>query len=488
MKVTEPPRLARSMAKRFAGAAVVIVVLTATATVTTGLIELRGLNRALSSGNKAIAIPEITPDQAGEPQTILLIGSDTRLAERRAGVKWGNSDTMILARLDPHSKANALLSVPRDLKVEIHMPNGGIRTDKINQAYALGGPRLAIKTIKQVLGIDVNHVINVNFKAFKAGVNRVGCVYADVDRRYFNDNPAYAEIDVRPGYQKMCGQQALDYVRFRHEDNDLVRSARQQDFLRQAKDQVGVRRILEDRQGFARLFAHYAQTDIRGSQEILRLLTLVAFSAGHPIREVHFRTNIGPSYVVSTQRQIDETVNEFLNVRSSTGPRGTIQPTGTTPQRARRRALPKEPLGLENARHYGEDQAIAAGSEAGFPILFPRLRVAGSVYVDVPRVYTLEDESGRPHSAYRMVLRKGFVGEYYGIQGTTWMDPPILQHPDETRRFGARTFQLYYDGDRLRLVALKTPKAVYWVSNTLLLSVGNRQMLAIANSLQPLGR
>ena len=48
----------------------------------------------------------------------------------------------------------------------------------------------------------------------------------------------YAPIDVQPGYQRLCGRKALHYVRFRHEDNDLVRSARQQDFLRQTKQQV----------------------------------------------------------------------------------------------------------------------------------------------------------------------------------------------------------------------------------------------------------
>ena len=79
----------------------------------------------------------------------------------------------------------------------------------------------------------------MNFKGFREAVNAVGCVYIDVDRRYFHDNaacrPAVREIDIQPGYQKLCGQKALDYVRFRHADTDLVRAARQQDFLRQAR-------------------------------------------------------------------------------------------------------------------------------------------------------------------------------------------------------------------------------------------------------------
>ena len=81
------------------------------------------------------------------------------------------------------------------------------------------------------------------------------------------------------------------------------------------------------------------------------------------------------------------------------------------------------------------------------------------------------------------------MGEYYGIQGTSWQYPPILANPSETRRMRQRArYHLFYDGDRLRLVALRTPRGVYWVSNSLLLSVSNRQMLAIARSLQPVGR
>jgi len=488
--VNEPevPRLARSMWKRFVLAGAIIAVLSAGATATAGLLEVRDYAAALSEGSQRLDLGNtITPAQAGAPQTILLLGSDSRVADRRRGLR-GNSDTMILVRLDPRKKAIALLSVPRDLKVRIRLPNGNVQTDKINAAYPLGGPKLTVRTIKDVLDIDINHVVNVNFRGFRNAINFVGCVYADIDRRYFNDNPAYAEIDVQPGYQKMCGQKALDYVRFRHDDTDLVRAARQQDFLRQAKDQVGVRRVIQDRKTFARIFGRYAETDIRGSREILRVFKLVAFSAGNPVREVKFRTNLGPSFVTSTRRQIRQTVQEFLDVRGSGGPRGRVAPTAAERLAAvRRRRLPAAPQGMENAKRFGEDQAIAA-QDIGFPVLFPRLRVRGSVYVgDKPRVYRLPDLAKRPHGAYRMVLKKGAFGEYYGIQGTTWKDPPILANPSETRKIGAREYDLFFDGDRLRMVALRMPRAVYWVSNTLLLSVNNSQMLAMARTLQPAG-
>lgn len=250
------------------------------------------------------------------------------------------------------------------------------------------------------------------------------------------------------------------------------------------EDQLGVRRIIEDRKQFVSLFGRYAETDIRGTDTILQIFKLVAFSIGHPIREVHFRTTLGPSFVTSSQAQIDETVNEFLSARDTPGPRGRIGPGAG----AHRRARPSTAsLGLENAKHYGEDEVRQLAGGVRFPVLYPRLRLAGSTYVDPPRAYGIEDYDGRPHQAYRMVLKQG-VGEYYGVQGMTWPDPPILTGAQPLRGPGGRRLEAVYDGDRLRLVAVRTPNAVYWVSNTLLLSLTNRQMLAIAGSLSPPGR
>ena len=129
------------------------------------------------------------------------------------------------------------MSIPRDLKVEIP----GYGTGKFNEAYAYGGPKLTLQTVKQLTGLPINHVVNVDFLGFVRAVYAIGCVYVDVDRRYFHSNaglPAseqYAEINVQPGYQLLCGKKALQYVRYRHTDTDLVRSARQQDFISAAR-------------------------------------------------------------------------------------------------------------------------------------------------------------------------------------------------------------------------------------------------------------
>ena len=141
-----------------------------------------------------------------------------------------------------------MLSVPRDLKVQI--PEGGVMTtDKLNSAYSIGGPNLLLKVLKQQVfpGLHVNHIIDVNFGGFEDLVDAIGCVYTDVDHRYYNNTAYtdYSSIDIQPGYQKLCGTDALEFVRFRHTDNDIVRNARQQDFLRWAKDQFRFKRAVQ---------------------------------------------------------------------------------------------------------------------------------------------------------------------------------------------------------------------------------------------------
>jgi polyisoprenyl-teichoic acid--peptidoglycan teichoic acid transferase len=479
------PRLGRRMWLKFMLGGTLIVLLVGAATATAGLLEVKDVAEALNQ-NRRLKISELTPAEAGAPQTILLLGSDVR-RDDIVNKRPGRSDTMMLVRLDPNKEATAALSIPRDLRVTYRLPNGNMTTDKLNSTYTYGGPKLVVKTLSNLLGVPINHVVDVNFRGFREAVDFIGCVFVDVDRKYFNDNsgggPLYATIDIEPGYQKLCGQDALDYVRFRHEDDDFVRAARQQSFLRDAKSQVGVQKVLEDRKEFARLFGKYATTDIRGTSDVLSLFKLVAFSAGRPVRQVKFQAGTatigGGSYVIATPEQIRKAVDEFKNPAP---PPASRQGTKRTKKKA-------EAKGLEDAKTSGEDQAIAAAPEVDFPVYFPGRRLAGSSYSsDSPRTYVLKDEDGKRHDAYRLVLSNGVVGDYYGVQGTTWKDPPILEKPSATQVTNGKKLLLYKDGSRLALVAWKTPRASYWISNTLQRTLSNKQMVAIAASLQRLGK
>ena len=135
----------------------------------------------------------------------------------------------------------------------------------------------------------------------------------------------------------------------------------------------------------------------------------------------------------------------------------------------------------------GEDQAVLAQPKAHFPVYFPTLRFNASQYVaPSPRVYTIRDEAGKRHRAYRLVLATGTIGEYYGIQGMTWKSPPILDNPDQVRNVAGHRMLIFLDGKHVRLVAWRTRRAVYWVSNTLTETLNRAQMLGIAASMRRL--
>jgi polyisoprenyl-teichoic acid--peptidoglycan teichoic acid transferase len=113
--------------------------------------------------------------------------------------------------------------------------------------------------------------------------------------------------------------------------------------------------------------------------------------------------------------------------------------------------------------------------------------VRGSSYAGTePRIYKIFDERDKKHDAYRLVLRAPGIGEFYGVQGMTWKAPPILDDHDRTVERRGKKLRLYYDGRRLRLVAWRTRRGVYWVSNTLTQSIDEDQMIEIAASLRRL--
>jgi hypothetical protein len=134
------------------------------------------------------------------------------------------------------------------------------------------------------------------------------------------------------------------------------------------------------------------------------------------------------------------------------------------------------------------------------PVYVPRLIATNSQYCtnatcpigpianSYPRAYTLHDQQGSPHSAYRITLVVNPVlGQYYGVQGTTWQNPPILNKPTETETIGGKQLMLFFNGHELSLAAWRTPEGVYWISNTLTDTLSNQQMLGIAASLTPAG-
>ena len=533
-----PPRVAWGLYQRCAIAGVVIVFLTAAAVSTAALLKIKSdVSGPISKyGHKVAFKPDvITRADAGKPQTLLLVGSDRRYG---AGRHAANSDTLMLVRLDPDQQATAVMSVPRDLVVDI----AGVGRAKINSAYAHGGLGLTTSTVKTLLtfpgeAFKINHAVGVNFKGFRRAVDYIHCVYTDVDRRYYHSNlglppsQQYAEIDIQPGYQQLCGQDALDYVRHRHQDNDFVRAARQQSFLRDAKDQVGTSGLLSNLKDLVTIFAKSTESDsdLGSTTGILRLLKLAAFSAGHPVRQVQFpgvSVNAAPvaqaataggtgtgtgtgaatspasgqtgaiaglgDYVTADPAKIQAAVGEFLHGKVATKrPRVAKVRTRRSSRRPRSSSRPQD-YGLVDARSAGLTMAAGARRLSSLPLYFPGwLTPKGqfprsTTQAPMPHLYTLRDRAGRPHAAYRVVVAEDVTqGQFYGVQGTTWRSPPILAKASAGPpvRLGGRSFRVDYDGKRIRLIAWRTPRAVYWVANTLDRTLTNRQMLGLARSL-----
>jgi LCP family protein required for cell wall assembly len=479
----------------------VIVLLTSGAVSTAALLKVKDITEGLNPNAPAIESPDITPAEAGDPRTFLIIGSDRRfdeLKENNPALKKdvpARSDTMMLVRLDPDQIATSVLNLPRDLKVDIP----GYGTDKLNATYSLGGPKLTVKTIKEFTGLDINHVININFGGFRDVINSINCVYVDVDRRYYHSNEGlpvsqhYAEIDIEPGYRKLCGTDALSYVRYRHLDSDIVRAARQQAFLRQAKDQLNSSSLISKREELLDIFSRATQTDksLEDGGVLLGALKLALFSAGHPVRQIEFPASYDDVYVTASREDIERTVQEFLHPSTEETDKDVQLTPDSDEEKPEKKpkpsTSPSETPGLVNGKRLGEDvlASTVASNNLGFPIYFPKYITTSSRYQEPGvYVYKVADRAAKYRKSYRLVLSHNTVeGQYWGVQGTDWPEPPILQGPHTEEERHGRKLDVYRDGAHIQLVAWHKDGGTYWVKNTLSNALTNAQMLEIASTL-----
>jgi LCP family protein required for cell wall assembly len=188
-----------------------------------------------------LAGPRPTPEVTG-PINVLVMGSDTREGANGKGIGGdtpGLSDTTILLHLSANRKFAYGISLPRDAMVERPacprkngngIDPGGVT--QFNAAYAIGGPACTVKTVEQLTGIRINHFVVVDFVGFRAMVNAINGVTVCVPKEV---NDTVGHIKLPAGTYKVNGQQALDYVRVRHDlgapTGDIGRMKRQQTFI-----------------------------------------------------------------------------------------------------------------------------------------------------------------------------------------------------------------------------------------------------------------
>ena len=155
---------------------------------------------------------------------LLLVGSD----ENEAVMETARADTIVVAAINIETKELFFLSIPRDSYVSIP----GYGNDKINHAYAYGGIDLLQQTVEELLQVPIDNYVLINFAGFEEVVDALGGVEIEVDKRmYYQTYDGL--IDIEAGLQRLDGEKALQYVRFRSDPlGDITRVSRQQTLLK----------------------------------------------------------------------------------------------------------------------------------------------------------------------------------------------------------------------------------------------------------------
>jgi len=324
----QPRRKPVSLALKIVGWAVVVVLMFAVGI--GGGYYLWAHESVAAVGAKSIGVKkaarQLKTPLPGQPATALVIGYDHRANEAKGTP--ARSDTLMLIRADPRTKTISLLSLPRDLQVEIRCPGKSAYVGKINSAYTYCGPQGTLQTVRGLTNLDVNYLITVDFHGFKQIVDRLGGIYLDVDRRYLNTQSGpygYATINLQPGYQLLSGQEALDFVRFRHTDSDLYRVARQQFFVKALKDRARSKISLSSPTSIAiqlpklvNAITHNTEV-VQGGGKTPSLKTILSYAlfafglpSGH-IFQVKIEGLEGYANLTTSQQNVSTATQEFLH-------------------------------------------------------------------------------------------------------------------------------------------------------------------------------
>jgi LCP family protein required for cell wall assembly len=204
------------------------------------------------------AIPEEDrPERLNEAMNLLVIGSDHREGNDESDAR---SDTTILMHVNEDGNAAYGISIPRDLYVYIpEDPDATVSdtTDKFNAAYAWGGVNLTVRTVENLTGVRIDHIIEIDFNGLIAVVDALGGVTMNVQAAdadgYITDDPGIESIhgDHRffpAGPNKLYGEEALDYVRQRYQYNegDFARMRHQQELIKAIMDSALSAGVLTD--------------------------------------------------------------------------------------------------------------------------------------------------------------------------------------------------------------------------------------------------
>jgi len=257
-----------------------------------------------SSQEGGVLAREKDEDPFPEIMNLLILGLDPRDNAARA-------DTIMLLSLNQNNGEINIISIPRDMRVPI--PGHGM--DKINHAYAYGGLPLTRQTVEEFLDVKIDHYIITDFEGFVNIVDILGGIELEVEKRmrYYGID---VTIELDPGLQHLDGEKALQYVRFRSdEEGDFGRVRRQQLFLKTLLQEIiAFKNILR----FPQILPELAQ-NIKTDLELNRALKLANRLKSVEIEEINTFTlpgkagNIGGiSYVLPKEEEIRQMVDRYL--------------------------------------------------------------------------------------------------------------------------------------------------------------------------------
>lgn len=409
-------------------------------------------------------------------KTILAIGADRRSGEGGRG----RADTILVIRVDPKKKTASMLSLPRDLRV----PIPGRRADKINAAYTYGGAALLTKTVREYLGVPINHFVQVDFRGFSKVVSNLGGVYLPIDGRYYHEwapDPAnnWASIDVKPGYQRLGREDALAWVRFRHLDNDFYRAARQQLFIRTVGRQISSRvGDFGSITGILRVLAEATTSDLKSVAKTAKLANTLRVIPPDRISRV-------------TMQGSDAMIGGVYYLRASPEQKRTAVSRWANPGR---QIQQQKPLGSQAERRKQVQSgraALVSDGGRGKSLLTPLQGLRRCAPTALPPGYRW----GERVPARRYKLNEEAAVAAWATAGSgksvlwmwsRWQTPPILEDPTKRVEYDSIPYDLYYESGKLRMVAWNLGTSRVWITNTLRNELTSKQMLALARTCRPL--
>jgi len=235
----------RRRVKRLAIAGGLVVVLVLGGVSVGGWLYLRGVDQKVDR----VTVGALTDAKQADPQNIaagamniLLLGSDSRDPDNTSGSR---TDTIIVAHISADHKKVQLVSIPRDTWVFVpksETTGEGGENAKLNSAYAWGGADLMVRTVEQFTGLDLDHVVMIDFAGFKEIIDALGGIDIHVDKTFTSIHKPYRKFtkNAAGATTHMDGATALDYSRQRKQfaDGDFTRIAHQHQIIKAVMDKA----------------------------------------------------------------------------------------------------------------------------------------------------------------------------------------------------------------------------------------------------------